>query len=148
MKRLLIWCFICYWNCIGKEINVNNIKAFTIVLILNFMFGIWCDLFLKIQILILGMLILAIKESLHFLHTHKNYNLLCCLWHSHQMVFPHPSIIRFSHFYLQSLFYQDHFISFQPCNSICKVFVRIVSLFHGLRNYGDNFSLLYSSLKP
>ena len=73
-ERLLIWCFICYWNCTGKEINVNNIGAFTIVLILNFMLGTWCYLFFfffKIQMLILGMfsskkekkemLILAIK---------------------------------------------------------------------------------------
>ena len=29
-----------YWiYCTGKEINVNNIKDFTIVLILNFMLG-------------------------------------------------------------------------------------------------------------
>ena len=78
-ERLLIWCFICCWNCIGKEINVNNIRAFIIVLILNFMLGIWCGLFFifLIQILILGMfslkkkkmLILAMKESWHFFNT-------------------------------------------------------------------------------
>ena len=120
-ERLLIWSFICCWNCTGKEINVNDIKAFTIVLILNFVLGIWCDLFFFLFFFNSntylrnanlsppppkkGMLILAIKESLHFFsHIYKNDNLLCCLWDSHQMVFPHPSIIRFSHLYLQSRF--------------------------------------------
>ena len=148
MERLLIWCFICCWNCTEKEINVNNIKAFTIFLILNFMLGVWCNIFFFYNsILILGMLILAIKESLHFFHTQLPMTITSNGISSpiyHPLLSSISTIPFLSHFFVD----QDCFISFQPSNLICKVFVRIVSLFHGLRNYGGNFSLIYISFTP
>ena len=97
--------------------------VFDVTFLFLFYILLYIYIYIIIQILILGMfsskkkrrkrmLILAIKESLLFFHTYKNYNLLCCLWHSHQMVFPYPSIIRFFHLYLQSRFTAPLIFSF------------------------------------